>query len=78
MWLNEHMLRRMSAQSAPPTSRSPLVSAGAGGSRRYGTVAHRRNTTVEPVTNVALMMTVMASREAYVEQVENARSVTVV
>jgi hypothetical protein len=28
-------------------------------------VAHRRNTTVEPMTNVALMMTVMASREAY-------------
>ena len=28
-------------------------------------VAHRRNTTVDPVTDAALMMTVMASREAY-------------
>src|SRR5262249_54892354 len=55
----------MSAQRAPPTSCSPLVSDGAGGHRRYGIVAHRRNTTVEPMTNVALMMTVMASREAY-------------
>ena len=55
----------MSAQRASPTSCGPPASDGAGGSRRYGIVAHRRNTTVEPMTNVALMMTVMASREAY-------------